>query len=369
MPALLTNTEAICLNKKRNMLDKEITDQFNIHQIKSIKPLSTGLINNSFAIESENGENVLLQQINTSIFLKPEDIQSNYQHIFDHFNRIGSYQLPKIIQTQDSKNLLYQQGTVWRCFEYFRNTYSPLIADTPEEAYTVAKCFGRFSADLSSIDIRQLQYILPGFHNLDMRFQQFETAIQNASKQRKVEAESLIQSANDNYPYVQWYQKISQNKEDYPLHILHQDCKIANILFWKDDASRLCPIDLDTTQPGLFFSDFGDMIRSMVPNISENDNNIEDMQLRVAFYDAIKKGYLEAMNDHLTPAEKEDIDLSGNIIIYMQALRFLTDFLNGDVYYKTEYPLQNKNRAANQFRLLELLQMHQKKSIKVSIED
>lgn len=349
------------------MLAKEVTDQFNIPPIKNIKPLSTGLINNSYAIECENGYNVLLQQINTSIFLNPEDIQRNYQLIFDHFKQIGSYQLPKIIRTIDGYDLFEHNNTVWRCFEFFLDTYSPLIANTPEEAYTVAKCFGKFSADLSSIDIKKLSYILPGFHNLNMRFQQFEHALQNTSKQRKQDSDSLIQLAYDNHQYVQRYNHISENPDKYPTRILHQDCKIANILFWKNDPAKICPIDLDTTQPGLFFSDIGDMIRSMVPNISENETHIEQMQLRTEFYDAIKKGYLEAMSDHFTEEEKEDLDLSGNIIIYMQAIRFLTDYLNGDVYYKTTYPLQNKDRAQNQFKLLELLQAYQKKSKSIKV--
>lgn len=343
------------------MLDKEIIDQFKIHPIKSVRPLSTGLINNSFAIESEDGTNVLLQQINTTIFLHPEDIQSNYQLIFDHFKKIGSYQLPKIIETVDGKNLLFHQNTAWRCFEFFQGTYSPLVANTPQEAYIVAKCFGKFSADLSSMEVTQLQAILPGFHNLAMRFQQFETALQNTTKQRKKEAAALIQLAFDNYQYVDLYRNISENPNKFPLRILHQDCKIANILFWENDPTKICPIDLDTTQPGLFFSDIGDMIRSMVPNISENDTALEEMELRVDFYDAVKKGYTEAIKEHFTKEEKLNLDISGNIIIYMQAIRFLTDYLNGDIYYKTTYPQQNKDRAANQFKLLELLQIHQRK--------
>lgn len=349
------------------MLHKEITDQFGIDQIKNIKSLSTGLINNSYAITCENGENRLLQQINTSIFLHPEDIQANYQLIFDHFVKIGSYRLPQIIQDIHGNNLVDYDGSVWRCFEFFEDTYSPLIANTPEEAYTVAKCFGKFSADLSNIDVNKLHYILPGFHNLAFRFQQFETALLNTSKQRRTSAASLIKEAYENHFYVEWYKRISQDLKSYPLHILHQDCKIANILFWKNNSEKLCPIDLDTTQPGLFFSDLGDMVRSMVPNISENDTNIEDMELRIDFYNAIKNGYLEAMSDHLTPQEKNDLDISGNIIIYMQALRFLTDFLNGDIYYKTSYSEQNKNRAANQLRLLKLLQKHQGKKTIIPI--
>jgi len=348
------------------MLDKAITHQFNIHHINNVKPLSAGLINNSFAIESEDGKQVLLQQINTSIFLHPDDIQANYQLILAHFNHIGSYQLPKIIETIDGKKLFNYNNSVWRCFEYFKGTYSPSIAHTPEEAYTVAKCFGKFSADLSLMDTTQFKYILPGFHDLSLRFQQFKNALKNTSEQRRKEAQSLIESTYEKHHYVKWFQNISQSPQKFPLRILHQDCKISNILFWENDPSKICPIDLDTTQPGLFFSDIGDMVRSMAPNISENEINIDEMELRIDFYDAIKSGYLESVSDYFTQEEKNALDISSNIIIYMQALRFLTDFLNGDIYYKTSYSDQNKNRAANQFKLLELLQTYQKKNSPIS---
>lgn len=344
------------------MLNKEITYQFGLQDIKDVKTLSTGLINNSYKIECGDGQQVMLQQINTSIFLNPEDIQSNYTQIFDHFNQIASYQLPRIIPTIDGHTLFQYQNDTWRCFEFFDGTYSPLVANTPQEAYTVAKCFGKFSADLSSINMKKLRYILPGFHDLALRFTQFETALANTTKQRKIAVQPYIDLAYDNHKYVVWFNSISQQPDKYPLHILHQDCKIANILFFKNDPNKLCPIDLDTTQPGLFFSDIGDMVRSMVPNISENNTELDKMVLRTDFYDAIKKGYLESMSQFLTKEETNYLDISGNIIIYMQALRFLTDFLNGDIYYKTTYAEQNKDRTANQFKLLELLQIHQEKT-------
>ncbi|PZP49468.1 MAG: hypothetical protein DI598_07765 [Pseudopedobacter saltans] len=351
------------------MLDKDIIAQFGFSQIKNVTSLSTGLINNSFAIECNDGNDILLQQINTSIFLHPENIQSNYELIFNHFNNIGSYQLPRIIKTIDGQNLLRHNGATWRCFEYMQNTYSPLTAHTPEEAYIVAKCFGKFSADLSTIEKNKLHYVLPGFHNLSLRFEQFESALSNTTKQRKVNVEDLIDLAYANHKYVKWFKSITQKPDQYPLHILHQDCKIANILFFHDNPTKLCPIDLDTTQPGLFFSDIGDMVRSMVPNISENDTDIDSMELRIDFYEAIKSGYMESMSDYLTKEELNDIDLSGNIIIYMQALRFLTDFLNGDIYYKTSYSGQNKDRAKNQFKLLQLLQTYQQKvKAKITID-
>ena len=156
---------------------------------------------------------------------------------------------------------------------------------------------------------------------------------------------------------------LSTLPKQYPLHILHHDCKIANILFDENTNEIFSPIDLDTTQPGLFFSDIGDMFRSMTPSISEGEADIQSMVLREDFYQAIRDGYLSAMSQYLTKDELESIDLSGKLIVYMQALRFLTDYLNNDIYYQIEYSEQNKDRAANQFCLLSLLENHIKSSV------
>lgn len=222
--------------------------------------------------------------------------------------------------------------------EYMQNTYSPLTAHTPEEAYIVAKCFGKFSADLSTIEKNKLHYVLPGFHNLSLRFEQFESALSNTTKQRKVNVEDLIDLAYANHKYVKWFKSITQKPDQYPLHILHQDCKIANILFFHDNPTKLCPIDLDTTQPGLFFfNHLETWLEAWFPTFPKNDTDIDSMELRIDFYEAIKSGYMESMSDYPNKGgDLNDIDLSGNIIIYMQALRFLTDFLNGDIYLQTK---------------------------------
>jgi Ser/Thr protein kinase RdoA (MazF antagonist) len=137
---------------------------------------------------------------------------------------------------------------------------------------------------------------------------------------------------------------------------MHHDCKISNILFNDTTNDVICPVDLDTTMPGYYFSDVGDMIRTMACSVDENSTDWEDISIRVPFYDSIIKGYLEGMESSLTTEEKNHIHHSGLILMYMQAMRFLTDFLNNDTYYKTTYPEQNLNRALNQFILLERLE-------------
>lgn len=340
------------------MIDAAITEAFGIDGEIKLQRLSSGLINHTYKITDKKDKEFLLQRINTQVFQEPEKIQSNYIKIQRHLAEKNSFNLPALILTCNNELLFKQDGVIWRCFEYVKNTYSPAISSSADEAWKVANCFGRFSAELSDLDPESLSVILPGFHDLGLRFGQFETAVKSAEEKKRKEARSLIDMAFQNRSLVDFYNKITNDRQHFRLYILHHDCKIANILFKKSTHEIYSPIDLDTTQPGLFFSDLGDMIRSIVPNLSENDVHFDDLLLREDFYAAVRDGYLEAMQPFLTKAELEHIDMSGKIVVYMQALRFLTDYLNNNIYYHTDYPEQNKDRATNQFRLLSLLNQY-----------
>ncbi|MDE1191178.1 MAG: aminoglycoside phosphotransferase family protein [Arachidicoccus sp.] len=337
------------------MIGKEILGAFGLDNTKSIEKISNGLINLTYKAKGSDGKTYLLQRINTKIFPKPIEIQENYLIIQDCLSKKNSYQLPAIISTKNAELLLEQDHQFWRCFDFISGTHSMENAEDINQARQVAHCFGKFSADLSQLQSGKIHTILPNFHDLRLRFTQFEQALQYANEIRKKAVKSLIDEVYKNKQLVEFYDYIIANKNKFPLHILHHDCKMSNILFKSGTNEVFSPIDLDTTQPGYFFSDLGDMIRSIVPNLSENETDINKMKLRTDFYQAIKDGYLESMQQYLTIDELSHIDQSGKIIIYMQAVRFLTDYLNNDIYYQTDYPAQNKDRAENQFKLLFLL--------------
>lgn len=337
------------------MIDSSVKEAFNFPEPLEMEKLSTGLINHTYKTTFPNGQVYLLQSVNTNVFDDPDKLQHNYLKIQRHFLQVDSYTLPGIFKTRDGGLLYKGPSYVWRCFDYIKETYSPVVSSTPEQAYLVSSCFGDFSAKLDSMDPLNIQTVLPGFHDLGLRFIQFRDALKNASEDRKKTAASLIKKVAEHQYLVDFFAKVQSSPRLFPLHILHHDCKIANILFNKIDDSIYCPIDLDTTQPGLFISDIGDMVRSMVPNYPENHKAINELVIRGDYYEAIRAGYLDAMHAYLLADELEQIDMSGKLIVYMQALRFLTDYLNADIYYQINYPAQNLDRAANQFRLLELL--------------
>jgi Ser/Thr protein kinase RdoA (MazF antagonist) len=173
--------------------------------------------------------------------------------------------------------------------------------------------------------------------------------------QRLLKSTHVIAELRQRKFLVDFYREI-QTGDEYKLRVMHHDCKISNILFDKTTKEVICPVDLDTTMPGYYFSDLGDMIRSMACTVDENSTKWEDIDVERKHYNAIVNGYLQSMKEALSSEEQEHIHHSGVFLTYMQALRFVTDFLNNDIYYKTGYPEQNLNRALNQLILLEKLE-------------
>lgn len=337
------------------MVPQQVCDQFGLTAVLSSELLGQGLINSSYKITAENGKAYFVQQINASIFTNPLALQENYVLIEQHLLSHHSLQLPKLIRTTAGELLYRLDSQSWRCFEFIPNTYSPQTLDTPEQAYETAHCFGLFTAALSSLDSDKVQTVLPCFHDLSYRFEEFMLALQNALPGVVTEVSELIENVKEEQWLIDWFEEIRNDKRAFPLRILHHDCKISNILFDITTNAVRCPVDLDTTQPGLFFSDIGDMMRTMVPDKDENEKESQIIQLRPQFFKAVINGYLDAMRDDLTKEERSHLPKAGMMMTYMQAMRFLTDYLSGNVYYKTSYAKQNKDRAANQLQLLRLL--------------
>jgi thiamine kinase-like enzyme len=323
-----------------------------------VKPITSGLINQSFKVTSKTtGESFLLQKINQHVFPEPEKVQLNYEMLWkylqlEEINFIipePKYFLDDVLFFCDSKN------NYWRVFEFIEGSVTLPVAEKVSEAKTVAETFGRFTACMSEFDAGQLNIIIPGFHNLSLRFKQFKDSLHNNNYERLQKAASMINELKARERYANLFDVMTES-EEFLKRVMHHDAKISNILFDEDSGKVICPVDFDTVMPGYFFSDIGDMIRSMAASLDENSTDFENTTIRKDFYDSILNGYMEEMKDLLTDAEKKYIHLSGIIMIYMQALRFLTDYLNGDVYYKITYPEQNFDRARNQLTLLQRLE-------------
>jgi Ser/Thr protein kinase RdoA (MazF antagonist) len=291
------------------------------------------------------------------MFPQPENIINNYRIVSQYLKyQTDSLQVPEMVLTNSGKLFwIDEDGNFWRGTVFINNSYTPSSLSNEKEAFLVANSFGRFTLALAGLDTEKLDTIIPDFHNLSFRYQQFETAIQKATIQRLLKSTHVIAELRQRKFLVDFYQKI-RSGDDFKQRVMHHDCKISNILFDKTTKQVICPVDLDTTMPGYYFSDLGDMLRAMACTVDENSTRWEDIDVERKYYNAIVSGYVEIMKEAFTAEEEKHIHHSGVLLTYMQALRFVTDFLNNDIYYKTNYPEQNLNRALNQLILLEKIE-------------
>jgi len=320
----------------------------------SVFTLSGGLINNSFKVTNEKLHySFLLQQINHNVFTNPADVQDNYQLLWEFIiEKKIKLHIPAPKYFLDNKNLFIDnKNNYWRVFEFIENSMMLPIAESTAQAKDTAKTFAEFTASFSKLNIELIKETIPDFHNLGFRFRQFRESVERGNAARNIKAAYLINELNKRINYVHFFESLKTKKE-FPKRVMHHDAKIANILFDKTNGKVICPVDFDTVMPGYFFSDLGDMIRSMACSLDESSVDFENISIRKDFYQAITEGYLSVMNNQFTPAEKSHIHHAGILMIYMQALRYLADYLNEDIYYRINYPEQNFDRAKNQFILL-----------------
>jgi len=334
------------------------------HRDPIVTPITNGLINQTYkVIIRTNGYKFLLQQINREVFPEPEKVQVNYKKIWEYLHDEGvpknnpyPVTVPEPLPFLDD-NLLFcdSRKMYWRKFEFIDGANTIHSAANSNQAKKVAQTFASLTASFEFFDLSNFHIPIPGFHDLSLRFRQFKQSLHTRNYNRLLNAASLIEQLKKRERYVSFYEVMTESGE-FEKRLMHHDAKISNILFDEETGQVICPVDFDTCMPGYFFSDLGDMIRSMTGSESESSIHFDKLNIRKDFYEAIVDGYLEVMHELLTTTEKKYIHYSGLLIIYMQALRFLSDYLHGDVYYKTSYPEQNFDRAKNQLILLQKLE-------------
>ncbi|PWT77914.1 MAG: aminoglycoside phosphotransferase family protein [Bacteroidetes bacterium] len=341
----------------KNVLIEKAADQFLQTERREIAPIGHGLIHHTYKVSNLSGQSILLQQVNRDVFLRPENILHNYDAIYNHLSKKGmDRMIPRPLKTREGQLFwIDEEQGFWRANEFRENSFSPDIASDEKAAWTVARIFAGFTQALEGLDLKKLQSIIPHFHDLSYRYSRMEDGIGTASMDRLLKSTHVIAELRQRIKLVDFFESIRDNT-GYPDKVMHHDAKISNILFDKKTGSVICPVDLDTVMPGKFFSDLGDMIRSMACTVDENSTAWEEIEIRPTYYRTIVDGYLEGIGNSFTDLEKTNIHFAGLIMIYMQALRFLTDFLESDKYYKTSYPEQNLNRALNQLILLEKME-------------
>jgi Ser/Thr protein kinase RdoA (MazF antagonist) len=314
----------------------------------------SGLINRTWKV-SAAGKEYILQRVNDQVFKDPSAVADNIRLIANHLqHHHPDYVFAAPIQTVQGEEMFRKDNDgYYRLFPFIPQSHTINVAETPAEAYEAAVQFGRFTRMLSSLDAAGLHTTIPGFHDIELRYRQFLQATKEGDRERMAKATSLIRAITDQAGIVKTYQAIRSNPS-FRLRVTHHDTKISNVLF-NNEGKGLCVIDLDTVMPGYFISDMGDMMRTYLSPVGEEEKDFSAITVRTEFYTAIVQGYEEEMKEELTPEEKQYFFYSGQFMIYMQALRFLTDHLQCDTYYGAGYAGQNLVRAGNQFTLLQQL--------------
>lgn len=276
----------------------------------------------------------------------------NIQLVAEHLEKKAfSDKILKPIPTKDGQLFFKEEtGNYWRVFPFFAKTSTFETVKNAAQAYEAARAYGAFSKALADVNIEKLHLTIPHFHDGIRRMRLFETALKSASENKIGQAIIEIQFL---ITHSDIFQKVADL--ELPIRVTHNDTKISNVLFdWKGE-NALAVIDWDTIMPGTVLSDFGDMVRTFTNSGAEDETNLEAVQVRTEILEALQKGYLEEMSDILTPLEKDNLMLGAKWITLMQAMRFLTDFLENDTYYKTDYIGHNWVRARNQIALFQSL--------------
>ena len=319
-----------------------------------IDSFGSGLINNTWKIV--NGEkNYILQRINHQVFKYPEHIAHNIHLIAAYLKeKHPDYFFVVPIPTKEHEETLFNnKHGYFRLFPFVPNSHTIDIVYEPSQAFEAAKQFGKFTRLLSSLPIHKLRITLSNFHNLSLRYSQFIQSIEKGNKDRIRSSSTAIEFLQQHSDIVTKFEAIKKDPA-FKLRTTHHDTKISNILF-DEKNNALCVIDLDTVMPGYFISDVGDMMRTYLSPVSEEEKDFSKIHIREEYFKAIVKGYLLEMKNELSLSEKNHFVFAGKFIIYMQALRFLTDYFNDDVYYGAKYTAHNLVRANNQIVLLQKL--------------
>jgi hypothetical protein len=314
--------------------------------------LSGGLINATWKITCSD-KAYILQRINTNIFKTPELVAQNLELLSKYLSVFPEYLFVAPIHNSTGQNFTTNEEGHFRLFPFIEQSYTIQKVSSPSEAFEAAAQFGKFTWMLRDFDAEKLNVTLPDFHNLTLRYNRFLEATEKGNSKRIRQSATLINELKSFVGITEEFERIKTDKSFFN-RVTHHDTKISNVLYDRN-GKGLCVIDLDTVMPGYFFSDVGDMIRTYLSPVTEEETDLSKITIRTDIFEAIVSGYLKYTNDMLTDAEKNHIFYAGTFLIYMQALRFITDFLNNDVYYGATYPDHNFNRAANQLVLLQEL--------------
>lgn len=354
-----------------NTIDKEIIEvcrRFGIEgEFHSVKTFTDGHINCTYLtvfVNKGRFKKYLVQGINTHVFKNPSELMENIVSVTDYLReRIAEdggnpkRETLTFLKNDNNKNYLYHLGKCWRIYNFIDNSYTINLIKNKADFEEAGRSFGLFLNRLAGYPMDSLHDTIKDFHNTPVRVENLENAIKRDQAGRahllEEEVSFALSRKDDAKLVIDLY-----NKGLIPLRVTHNDTKINNILFDEKTNESICVIDLDTIMPGFSLYDFGDAIRFGANTTAEDDDNLDNVCISLELFESYTRGFLSSCAKSLTEAEVKHLAFSAKLMTYECGIRFLTDYLDGDVYFKTAYHDHNLVRARNQFKLVSEIEKH-----------
>ena len=318
-----------------------------------------GHINSTYKITTDTGHEYVLQKINKYVFHNPVQLMANANAVTSFIRereadpRAAIHFIPT---RNDDGSFCHRDsdGEFWRMYDYVGG-FCVDQPETDEDFYQSAVAFGRFQHLLADFPADTLYETIPNFHNTVDRYRQLEESIRQDLEHRVKRARQEIAFALDRKEKACSLQRMRESGE-LPLRVTHNDTKLNNVMLDEDTDHAVCVIDLDTVMPGSILYDFGDMVRTMTSPAAEDEEDLDKVRMRMPMFQSIVEGYLAAAHGFLTQAEIDQLAFSGKLITLEIGIRFLTDYLEGDQYFKVSRPDHNLIRCRTQLKLVECIE-------------
>jgi Ser/Thr protein kinase RdoA (MazF antagonist) len=357
----------------------QIANQFLIEGTpERLSILGSGHINDSFVLRTAEKDkpDYLLQRINHHIFKDVDLLQENIYEVTSHIRQKllekGTSEVERkvltIISAKDGKRYYFDGENYWRMYFFIEGGRSFDIIN-PDLAYEAGKAFGDFQSYLADLP-KPLGETIPDFHNMEFRLEQFRQAVSDDLSGRVKDHQDLIAEIEKRAEEMTLPNRLCREGK-LPKRTNHCDTKVNNILF-DQSGNVLCVVDLDTVMPGFVLSDFGDFMRTGANTGAEDDADLDKISINLDIFKGYAKGYAEKAKFFLLPIEIDNLAFGAKLLTYMQTVRFFTDHLNGDTYYKIHFPGHNLQRTKAQLKLLQDMERHfeeMKEIVKIAFLD
>lgn len=343
----------------------EALDRFDIpYRIVGCVPYGNGHINNTFLVTCEDGNKqehkYILQKVNRNVFRHPDQVVANIEKVTEHLKT--KVENPKrntlvLVPAKDGKNYcITKDSEYWRVYHFIDQALCLEAPRNSDDFYESAIAFGQFQQYLSDFDANQIFEVIRDFHNTPKRYEAFLEAVKKDPLGRAKNVKKEIQFVKDREAFTHVLVDSYQSGK-LPLRVTHNDTKINNVMLTLD-GKALCVIDLDTVMPGFSVTDFGDAIRFGANTAAEDEKDLSKVNLDLELYEIFAKGYIKGCNNALTKTELDFFPEGAKMMTFECGMRFLTDYLLGDTYFKTAYPEHNLVRTRTQFKLVECMEEH-----------